>query len=217
MAKYGWGWYVDVGSEIVTTTHHQVMSGSKFGLAHTHFSHPDWVSLDWFGQFGNSQHLNPSNLSPLVYQMVRHKTQGWDRNSSSKTIITSWLLSHRWWMFRLDQVPTFHTKIACVQTDSAISYQYISLILPVLHIIAAVFGISQHMISRCRGHWSCSGCSMVLKGEWWSLALLEDTLSAALSQLELGMHCALNASIGHPEILVRAWFNCCVRYNRITI
>ena len=46
--------------------------------------------------------------------MVR---QGLDWNSSSTTITTPPLLSHGWWKFRL-QVPTFHTKIGCVQTYS---------------------------------------------------------------------------------------------------
>ena len=47
---------------------------------------------------GNSQHLNPSNLSPLVCWMVRH---GWDWNSSHTTITTPQLLSRGWWKFWL--------------------------------------------------------------------------------------------------------------------
>ena len=47
---------------------------------------------------GHSQHLNPSNHSPLVYWMVTHD---WDLNSTPTTITTPWLLSHGWWKFRL--------------------------------------------------------------------------------------------------------------------
>ena len=72
---------------------------------------------------GNSQHPNHSNLSPLVYSMVKH---GLEWNSSSTTITTLLLLSHRGWKFWLGvPTPTSHTKIECVQTDSAISYQLI--------------------------------------------------------------------------------------------
>ena len=42
------------------------MSGFKFGLAHAHISHQDWVSLDWFRQFTSawpSQYLTISILN----------------------------------------------------------------------------------------------------------------------------------------------------------
>ena len=44
-----------VGSKMVTTTCFSVTGGVKVGLALVHFSHQDWVSLDWFGQFTASQ------------------------------------------------------------------------------------------------------------------------------------------------------------------
>ena len=40
---------------MVATTCFLVLSGYKFGLAQTHFSHPDWVCTDWFRQFTASQ------------------------------------------------------------------------------------------------------------------------------------------------------------------
>ena len=54
---------------------------------------------------GNSQHLNPFNLSPLVWWMVK---EGWDWNSSPTTITTPQLLSHRWW--NLDKRPQRFTS-----------------------------------------------------------------------------------------------------------
>ena len=49
----------------VTTTHFQVMSGYKFGLVHTHFSQPDWVSSGWFRQFTASQPFQSFIISIL--------------------------------------------------------------------------------------------------------------------------------------------------------
>ena len=92
--------------------------GSKLAYLHlsTFRTEIVWV---WTGP-SNSQQLNPSNLSPLVKKMTR---QGWDWNSSSTTIITPWLIWVAWVVKILAPVPTFHTKIPSVQTDSAISYQ----------------------------------------------------------------------------------------------
>ena len=45
---------------------------------------------------GNSHQLDPSNVSSLVWWMVR---QGWDWNSLSTTVTTPWLFSHGWWKF----------------------------------------------------------------------------------------------------------------------
>ena len=71
---------------------------------------------------GNSQNLNPPNLSLLVCWMVK---QDWDWNSPSTTITTPCLLSQGWWKFRL-QFPAYHTKIDSdsVQTDSVISQHF---------------------------------------------------------------------------------------------
>ena len=54
-----------MGSRMATTTHFYVMSGYKFGLAHTHFSQPDWVSSDWFRQFTASQPFQSFTISIL--------------------------------------------------------------------------------------------------------------------------------------------------------
>ena len=41
------------------------MSGYKFGLVHTHFSQPDWVSSGWFRQFTASQPFQSFIISIL--------------------------------------------------------------------------------------------------------------------------------------------------------
>ena len=46
--------------------------------------------------------------------------QGWDLNSSSRTVTTPRLLSRRWWKFWC-MAPVIHTNIERVQNDSAIS------------------------------------------------------------------------------------------------
>ena len=85
----------------------EVRVGSKLDLHLSTFrTKIVWV---WTGP-SNSQHLNPSILSPIVYQMV---LQGWDLNSSSTTITTPRLLSRGWWWLCL-QYPTFHTKMVHV-------------------------------------------------------------------------------------------------------
>ena len=85
----------------------EVQVGSKLNLHLSTFrTKIVWV---WTGP-SNSQHLNPSILSPIVYQMV---LQGWDLNSSSTTITTPRLLSRGWWRLCL-QYPTFHTKMVHV-------------------------------------------------------------------------------------------------------
>ena len=59
----GWDWYV--GTKMVTTTCFLVMSWYKFGLAQTHFTHPDWVCTGWFRQFTAPQPFQPLTISIL--------------------------------------------------------------------------------------------------------------------------------------------------------
>ena len=94
MVRHGWDWCM--GTKMATTTYFLVMSGYKFGLSQSYFSHPDWVVI--LADSGNSQHLNLSNVSPLVCWMVRH---GWGWNSYPTTITTLQLLSRGWWKFWL--------------------------------------------------------------------------------------------------------------------
>ena len=63
MVRQGWGW--NLVYQMVATTYFGVMSGYKFGLANTHFSHPDWVSLDWFRPFTSAQPFQSLTMSIL--------------------------------------------------------------------------------------------------------------------------------------------------------
>ena len=75
-----------MGSKMVTTTHFLVMSGYKF----LHFTWPkptlrtqiESVLTD----LCNSQHLNPSNLSPLAVNNPRNRIQSLGLNSVFRKI-----------------------------------------------------------------------------------------------------------------------------------
>ena len=93
------------------------MSGYKFGLAQTHFSHPDWVCTDWFRQFTASQ----------PFQSFHHEYVEWldmveigIHPPQPSPHPNFWVEGGEIFGYK---APTFHTKFECVQTDSAISYQ----------------------------------------------------------------------------------------------
>ena len=51
-------WKVEIGKWALKWSPQRIFQprvGSKLALAHTHFSYPDWVCNDWFGQFTASQ------------------------------------------------------------------------------------------------------------------------------------------------------------------
>ena len=123
MVRHGWDWYM--GSEMVTTTCVSVTGGVKVGLAVVHLSHHqiEWV---WTHK-GNSQHLNPPNLSLLVCWMVK---QDWDWNSPYITTTKPRLLSHRLWKTQLPWSLHFTPRL-CVY--GLIQPFHISLTLPISH------------------------------------------------------------------------------------
>ena len=49
MVGQGWDW--NLVSAMVTASCFWVMNGDKCGQIHTHFSHQDWVCLNWFKHF----------------------------------------------------------------------------------------------------------------------------------------------------------------------
>ena len=97
-----------VGSKIVTTTCFSVTGGVKVGLALVHFSHQDWVSLDWFGQFTASQPFQCLIVS-MMNGFARLRFEFNMYNSSTL------LFTPKWCMFGLIQeyhsistLPTSH-------------------------------------------------------------------------------------------------------------
>ena len=67
MVIHGSDWCM--GSKMLTTTYFLVMSGYKFGLTQTTFSHPDWVCSAWFRQFTAFQPFQSFTISILNVQI----------------------------------------------------------------------------------------------------------------------------------------------------
>ena len=89
MVRQGWDWYM--GSKMVTTTYFLVMSGYKFGLAQTHFSHPDWVCSDWFRQFTASQPLQSFTIS-ILNGKIKLRLEFIYHNHHYTRIFESWVV-----------------------------------------------------------------------------------------------------------------------------
>ena len=103
MAGEGGDWYM--GSKMVTTTCFLVTDGVKVGWALVHFSHQDWVSVDWFGQFTACQPFQciivsiMNGFASLRFEFIIH-------NRHHTPTFELWV-GRGFWL----KCPTFHTKM----------------------------------------------------------------------------------------------------------
>ena len=79
-------------SKMVTTTCVSVTGGVKVGLALVHFSHQDWRSLDWFGQFTASQPFHPLTMS-IMNGLARLRFEFIIHNQRHTLAFESWVVT----------------------------------------------------------------------------------------------------------------------------
>ena len=104
----GDGWDCSTRSKMVTTTCFSVMGGVKDGLALSHFSHQDWVSLNWFGQFTASQPFQCLIVS-IMNGFARLRFEFIIHNHHCTPAFELWVATRS-----APEYPTFHTKMVYV-------------------------------------------------------------------------------------------------------
>ena len=96
-----------------TATCFPVTGGVKVGMALVHhFSHQDWVSLDWFGQITASQPFHSLTISIMNDYFARLRFEFIIHNQPHTPIFESWVVTISVYEY---EAPTFHTKMVYVR------------------------------------------------------------------------------------------------------